>query len=102
MLTGHTHGHAPPHAAEQSVLSCVEVDYISLPGWCKSTAGTRSFSDLPVNAQNYVTKIQELLGIPSKPALSPPVEEGATVYKELLFNFKLTIAYSGLTCITIQ
>lgn len=50
--------------AEQSVLSCVEVDYISLPGWCKSTAGTRSFSDLPVNAQNYVTKIQELLGIP--------------------------------------
>ena len=44
----------------------MEVEYLSMPGWNKSTAHTRSFSDLPPNAQAYVRKIEELIGVPSK------------------------------------
>jgi adenylosuccinate synthase len=34
--------------------------YIEMPGWKRSTAGARTFSGLPTNAQNYVRKICEL------------------------------------------
>ena len=42
----------------------IEVEYITMPGWKTSISAIRNFEDLPINAQNYVTKIEELLGIP--------------------------------------
>ena len=36
--------------------------YIEMPGWKRSTAGARTFSDLPIHAQNYLQKICELSG----------------------------------------
>jgi adenylosuccinate synthase len=36
--------------------------YIEMPGWKSSTGGARTFSDLPINAQNYLHKICELSG----------------------------------------
>ena len=36
--------------------------YIEMPGWKRSTAGARTFSDLPIPAQNYLQKICELSG----------------------------------------
>ena len=33
-----------------------------MPGWKTDITGVRKFEDLPQNAQNYVTKIEELLG----------------------------------------
>ena len=36
--------------------------YIEMPGWKRSTAGARTFSDLPIPAQNYLHKICELSG----------------------------------------
>jgi adenylosuccinate synthase len=36
--------------------------YTEMPGWKRSTAGARAFSDLPVSAQNYVHKLCELSG----------------------------------------
>ncbi|XP_019868441.1 adenylosuccinate synthetase [Aethina tumida] len=47
-----------------SDLSQVEVEYITMPGWQKSTEDVRSFDDLPDNAKNYVNKIHELLDVP--------------------------------------
>jgi len=44
----------------------VEVEYITMPGWKTGITGVRKFEDLPQNAQNYVTKIEELLGIPMR------------------------------------
>ena len=41
----------------------IEVQYITLPGWCKSTTGCRKFEDLPTEAQEYVKKIEELVGV---------------------------------------
>ena len=56
--------------AEQSQLSKVEVDYITMPGWKSKIAGVTSYNDLPINAKNYIVKIQELTGIPSELLLS--------------------------------
>jgi len=42
----------------------VEVEYITMPGWKTDITAVRKFEDLPQNAQNYVTKIEELLEYP--------------------------------------
>ena len=52
--------------ATQSELSKVEVDYLTMPGWKSKIAGITSYNDLPINAKNYIVKIQELTGIPSE------------------------------------
>ena len=52
--------------AEQSLLEEVEVEYITMPGWKTSTAHVKSMDDLPPNAQNYVSKLQELIGVKSE------------------------------------
>ncbi|RYF92007.1 MAG: adenylosuccinate synthase [Caulobacteraceae bacterium] len=44
--------------------AAVEPVYEELPGWSESTAGARSFKDLPANAVKYVGRIQELIGAP--------------------------------------
>ena len=38
--------------------------YIEMPGWQSSTIGTDSFDALPIEAQNYIRKIEELSGLP--------------------------------------
>ena len=38
--------------------------YIEMPGWKSSTIGTDSFDSLPIEAQNYIRKIEELSGLP--------------------------------------
>jgi adenylosuccinate synthase len=38
--------------------------YIEMPGWLKSTAMVRNFADLPPQAQAYVRKVEELVGVP--------------------------------------
>ena len=35
-----------------------------MPGWKLSTAACRSFSDLPKEAQAYIERIEELVGVP--------------------------------------
>ena len=50
--------------ADLTVLSAVECEYITLPGWNESIADVREFSKLPANAQAYVLKVEELAGVP--------------------------------------
>ena len=37
--------------------------YDELPGWNEDITHIKDFSDLPLNAQNYVKKISELVGV---------------------------------------
>ena len=37
--------------------------YIEMPGWQEDVTGIKSFDELPVNAKNYIRKIEELTGI---------------------------------------
>jgi adenylosuccinate synthase len=36
--------------------------YEELPGWFEDISGCRKFEDLPVNAQNYVLRLEEMIG----------------------------------------
>lgn len=51
----------PTSAAELAL--CVPV-YEDLPGWQESTLGVRTFDGLPVNAKQYLLRIEELAGVP--------------------------------------
>jgi adenylosuccinate synthase len=52
--------HNPP--ATNNALDKVEPIYEELPGWQTPTSDVRHFHDLPLQAQNYITRICELLG----------------------------------------
>ena len=41
----------------------IEVEYITLPGWKKQTSGFRKFEELPIEAQEYIKKVEELVGV---------------------------------------
>ncbi|MEL7026623.1 MAG: adenylosuccinate synthase [Pseudomonadota bacterium] len=66
ICTGYTLDGAPldylPIASEEQAR--VEPVYETLPGWSESTAGARSWSDLPGNAVKYVRRIEELIQCP--------------------------------------
>ena len=37
---------------------------IDMPGWTENTFGTKNWDDLPKNAKNYISKLEELCNIP--------------------------------------
>ncbi len=40
----------------------LEIEYIEMPGWEENLSGITEFKNLPQNAQNYVLKLEELIG----------------------------------------
>lgn len=51
----------PAHAADQAK---VEPVYETMPGWSESTAGARSWAELPAQAIKYIRRIEELIQCP--------------------------------------
>lgn len=47
----------------EELSHCTPV-YETLPGWQEDTTGCRMFRDLPVNAQKYILRLEELVGVP--------------------------------------
>ena len=45
-------------------LAQCEPIYEEFPGWEQSTLGVKVFSELPLNAQKYLLRIEELAGVP--------------------------------------
>ena len=60
-LGGETLDYFPSHAADQTA---VEPIYESMEGWGDSTAGARSWADLPAQAIKYIRRIEELIRCP--------------------------------------
>lgn len=60
-LNGAVLDHFPAHAADQAE---VEPVYETMPGWHESTAGARSWAQLPAQAIKYVRRIEELIQCP--------------------------------------
>lgn len=54
--------HGLPSTIEE--LERVEPVYVELPGWNEDITNVTSFEELPVNAQNYIKKIEELIHCP--------------------------------------
>jgi len=50
--------------ASQGAQARVEPVYETIEGWRGSTAGARSWADLPAQAIKYVRRIEELIGAP--------------------------------------
>ena len=53
---------APPSTI--SKLSRCKPVYIELPGWKEDISNIKSYGDLPVNAKNYIRKIEEITSVP--------------------------------------
>ena len=60
-LRNNVYDYFPSHAADQAA---VEPIYESMEGWQESTAGARSYADLPANAVKYIQRVQELIETP--------------------------------------
>ena len=50
---------------EISQLAKCEAVYESMSGWTEPTAGVRAYGSLPVNAQRYIARLEELTGVPA-------------------------------------
>ena len=51
----------PPHSLDQARAEPI---YEEMPGWSGTTAGARSWADLPAQAIKYVRRIEELIRCP--------------------------------------
>ena len=49
--------------AVESDLSIAKPEYITFPGWKENITKVKSFDELPINAQNYINKIEQLSGL---------------------------------------
>lgn len=47
----------------EELAHCTPV-YETLPGWQQDTTGCRMFRELPINAQKYILRLEELVGVP--------------------------------------
>jgi len=54
-------GYFPSHLRDLQKVVC---EYETLQGWSEDISGVRSFEELPAEAQRYVTRIEELVGVP--------------------------------------
>lgn len=60
-LHGKVYDYLPSHSADQAA---VEPIYETMDGWHESTAGARSYAELPANAIKYIQRVQELIETP--------------------------------------
>ncbi|HEX8402617.1 MAG TPA: adenylosuccinate synthase [Allosphingosinicella sp.] len=69
--------HLPAHAADQAR---VEPIYEVMTGWSESTAGARSWAQLPAQAIKYIRRVEELIRCPvALVSTSPEREDTITV-----------------------
>ncbi len=69
----------PAHAAEQAA---VEPIYETLPGWHETTAGARSWADLPAAAIKYIKRVEELIRCPVALVSTSPEREDTILVRD--------------------
>jgi adenylosuccinate synthase len=75
--------HFPAHAADQAA---VEPVYESMDGWRESTAGARSWAQLPAQAVKYVRRIEELVRTPVTLVSTSPEREDTILVRDPFAN----------------
>ncbi len=60
-IDGHVIDYLP---ASENAQKRIEPVYETVPGWRGSTAGARTWADLPAEAVKYVRRVEELIGAP--------------------------------------
>jgi adenylosuccinate synthase len=70
----------PFFRADMDVLAEVQPVYETLPGWRGNISGCRNFEELPIEAQQYVKRIEQLAGAPIRMVSVGP-ERSATLMR---------------------
>lgn len=71
-LNGKPQDYFPATSAKQAALIPV---YEEMPGWSESTAGARTWEELPENTVNYIRRIEELIEAPIAMVSTSPERE---------------------------
>lgn len=69
----------PPHPQDQAR---VEPIYEEMPGWHETTAGARSWNDLPAQAIKYVRRVEELIDCPVALVSTSPEREDTILVRD--------------------
>jgi adenylosuccinate synthase len=69
----------PSHAADQAA---VEPIYEEMEGWRETTAGARSWADLPAQAIKYIQRVQELIQTPVALVSTSPEREDTILVRD--------------------
>jgi adenylosuccinate synthase len=77
-LDGETIDYFP---ASQGAQGRVEPIYEEMEGWSGSTAGARSWADLPAQAIKYVRRVEELIGAPVAVLSTSPERDDTILMK---------------------
>jgi adenylosuccinate synthase len=78
-LDGRTQDHFPSHAADQAAVVPV---YETMSGWSDSTAGARSWRQLPAQAIKYIRRIEELIACPVALVSTSPEREDTILVRD--------------------
>ena len=78
-LRGELLDHLPAHAADQAA---VEPIYETIDGWSESTAGARSWAQLPAQAIKYIRRIEELIACPVALVSTSPEREDTILVRD--------------------
>jgi adenylosuccinate synthase len=64
-------------------LEKIETEYISLPSWKQDISGCKSYSELPVEARNYISTIENLSGLHVSMISVGPDKDQTIIRKEI-------------------
>ncbi|MDE8651422.1 adenylosuccinate synthase [Novosphingobium album (ex Liu et al. 2023)] len=78
-LRGKILDYFPSHAADQAE---VEPIYEEMEGWRETTAGARSWADLPAQAIKYIQRVQELIETPVALVSTSPEREDTILVRD--------------------
>ncbi|MBN8485745.1 MAG: adenylosuccinate synthase [Sphingomonadales bacterium] len=78
-LNGKVLDYYPAHAADQAA---VEPIYEEMEGWSGTTAGARSWADLPAQAIKYIQRVQELIETPVALVSTSPEREDTILVRD--------------------
>jgi adenylosuccinate synthase len=78
-LGGEVLDYFPSHAADQAA---VEPIYEEMEGWSGTTAGARSWADLPAQAIKYIRRIEELIETPVALVSTSPEREDTILVRD--------------------
>ena len=71
-VDGTVYDYLPPHHQDQAAATPV---YETMEGWSESTAGARSWADLPAAAIKYIRRVEELIQCPVALVSTSPERE---------------------------
>ena len=70
-----------------SLQQKLEPIYETLPGWKQSTSGIRNKDDLPINAVQYIKRLETLIGCPIMLVSNSPLREDTIIYSQQMQHF---------------